>query len=337
MKERLFFIDWMKALGMLLIIIGHFTPPYLQIITYSCSVQSFFFMSGFLFRREERMRDFALKNIRTLLVPYYVWGILMLVSYNLQQRNWDVFLHSCGGLLLGCNNFIDARGCGELWFIVTLLWLKAFMQLGENKKMIKVFILFSVVLAVFYKNIKSGTQIDYWGIGAFNVFVAYPFFAIGYFLSMYKKDIKKIVSVLEGLFWDISAFVLIMVAIMVVLIAPTNGLVHMVYGGYGRNIFLYLLIGALGILCMFFIAVALSRNKGLYKYARCINTGSVMILGIHIGLINRIRPHLVSIFGNDGWMFELSIVFASVLLLIAFVPMIRFVERYFPIALGYRK
>lgn len=27
MKERLFFIDWMKALGMLLIIIGHFTPP----------------------------------------------------------------------------------------------------------------------------------------------------------------------------------------------------------------------------------------------------------------------------------------------------------------------
>lgn len=269
-----------------------------------------------------------------MLVPYYIWGILMLVSYNLQQRNWEVFFHSCGGLLLGCNNFIDARGCGELWFIVTLLWLKTFMQLGENKKMIKVFILFSVVLAVFYRNIKSGTQVDYWGIGAFNVFVAYPFFVIGYFLSMYKEDIKKIVSVLEDL---LGVSVLIIVVMMVVLIAPSNGLVHMVYGGYGRNIFLYLLIGVLGIVCMFLMANALSKNKWLYKYVRCINTGSVMILGIHIGFINRIRPHIVSIFGNDGWMFEVSIVIASVLLLIVFVPMIRLVERYFPIALGYRK
>lgn len=41
MQERLLFIDWMKALGMLFIIIGHFSPPYLQIITYSFSVQFF--------------------------------------------------------------------------------------------------------------------------------------------------------------------------------------------------------------------------------------------------------------------------------------------------------
>ena len=27
MQERLLFIDWMKALGMLFIIIGHFSPP----------------------------------------------------------------------------------------------------------------------------------------------------------------------------------------------------------------------------------------------------------------------------------------------------------------------
>jgi fucose 4-O-acetylase-like acetyltransferase len=87
MQERLLFIDWMKALGMLFIIIGHFSPPYLQIITYSFSVQFFFFISGFLFRREENLNQFACKCFRTLLIPFYIWGGLMLVFYNLQQRS----------------------------------------------------------------------------------------------------------------------------------------------------------------------------------------------------------------------------------------------------------
>lgn len=336
MQERLLFIDWMKALGMLFIIIGHFSPPLFTNYNIFIQCTIFFFISGFLFRREENLNQFACKCFRTLLIPFYIWGGLMLVFYNLQQRSMDIFFYSLEGLFLGCNNFMGVRGCGELWFIVTLLWLKIIMQFNKRDYMTWILVLLSILCAVAYKYLISNTQIAYWGVGVFNSFVAYPFFAIGQSLSKYKDGIKKIASRIDKYPFVIFISILAFIAITVVLIAPMNGIVHMVYGGYGNNILLYLIIGIIGIIYMFFIAIFLSKIKSWYKCVRYVNTGSIMVLGIHIGFVNKIRPYLVSIFGNEGFGFELSIISASVLLLLIFIPMIKFFTTYFPITLGYR-
>lgn len=261
----------------------------------------------------------------------------MLVSYNLQCRDWDVVFHSYSGLILGCNNFIDARGCGELWFIVTLLWLKIVMQFCKKEKIIWGGFLLSILCAITYKSLIHNSPIKYWGIGIFNVFVAYPFFAIGYFLRIYKTSLKHMITTIEDLPLSAIALLLSISTITIVLAAPTNGLVHMVYGGYGKNILLYLILGTIGIAYTFFIAAFLSKIKKWHKYVQNINIGSVMILGIHIGLVNKIRPYLVTIFGKEEWIFELSVVIASLALLLAFIPMIKLVQSYFPFALGYRK
>ena len=42
MQERLLFIDWMKALGMFFIIIGHFFPPLFTNYNLFHSVYNFF-------------------------------------------------------------------------------------------------------------------------------------------------------------------------------------------------------------------------------------------------------------------------------------------------------
>lgn len=312
-----------------------FYPPTTQIITYSFSVQLFFFISGFLFHQEISSSVFIRKNIRSLLIPYYIWGAIMLVFYNLKQMDIGVLIHSVEGLLLGFNNFIDARGCGELWFIVTLLWLKIIVQITKCRRILLLFLPMSIFCAIVYKNMIMGTQFNYWGIGMFNVFVAYPFFYIGYFLSNYKKEILKVSDSIMKLPF-IHFLILLGLMAVLCLFSSRNGLVHMVYGGYGKNIILYLIFGLIGIGCMFFLSVGMSKINGMYRYIQDINVGSIMILGIHIGFVNKIRMSLVYLFGDEGWIFELSIIIASLLLLFLFIPMINFVKKYFPISMGYR-
>ena len=72
-KKHFVFVDWMKVIGMYAIILGHFAPPILQYITYSFSVQLFFFISGFLFHKENDNRVFWEKNLRLLIIPYLIW------------------------------------------------------------------------------------------------------------------------------------------------------------------------------------------------------------------------------------------------------------------------
>ena len=46
MKERKIWIDWMKVIGMLFIVWGHFTPDLMKNFIYAFNVPLFFFISG---------------------------------------------------------------------------------------------------------------------------------------------------------------------------------------------------------------------------------------------------------------------------------------------------
>lgn len=67
-KERLYWIDWMKAIGMYFIIAGHIFPVGNEYI-YVFSVPLFFMMSGFLGHREDDVRVFWSKLWRNLILP----------------------------------------------------------------------------------------------------------------------------------------------------------------------------------------------------------------------------------------------------------------------------
>ena len=47
-KVRYYWIDWMKVIGMFLIIWGHFFPKFSNVIIYSFNVPLFFCISGYL-------------------------------------------------------------------------------------------------------------------------------------------------------------------------------------------------------------------------------------------------------------------------------------------------
>ncbi len=197
-KQHLLFVDWMKTLGMWVIVLGHFFPPFLQYFTYSFSVQLFFFISGFLSHYEKSYRTFLKKNSISLLIPYLIWGIVMLIPYNLKQLNSNTCLHSFEGLFLGFYNFFGVRGCGDLWFVMTLFWVKLLVQtFGKIRYGIFVFLLLCLPMAVVYRNAIDGTAMEYWGMSIGNIFVSYPFFVLGFYMSHYKQQIASFAETIK--------------------------------------------------------------------------------------------------------------------------------------------
>lgn len=87
---------------------------------------------------------------------------------------------------------------------------------------------------------------------------------------------------------------------------------------------------------MFLISLVMSKLIRLAKYAKIINVGSIMILGLHTLFVNIIKILLENFAGDNMLLYEMSLVLASFMILLAFVPLIKITNKYFPIAIGKR-
>jgi fucose 4-O-acetylase-like acetyltransferase len=63
-------IDIVKGIGILSIVIGHITDGALREILFLFHVLLFFFLSGYLFKQPQQLKNFIVKKIKRLLMPY---------------------------------------------------------------------------------------------------------------------------------------------------------------------------------------------------------------------------------------------------------------------------
>ncbi len=332
MKERLWYIDWMKALGMLFIIIGHFAPSTIAVISFAFSVQLFFFVSGFLYKQQDSFKSLLVKNVRTLLVPYLIWGGLLILFLFLRTWILPEFGKSVLGLLFGMNNYEGIRGCGELWFIVTLFGLKLITHFIKfNRWMICSCLLISVCLSILYCSWIDDTEWQFSGVGLLNVFVAFPFFLLGYVLSFYNAQISHISDHIDWKWIPLLTLGLFVLAFG----AMKNGLVLMIFGQYGNSFALFLLLGFVGIFCSWIIASLLSKTR-FNNLAYIISVGTIAVLATHVGILNRIKPLLLSYVTSDCWLYDLLSCLIAFLLLLSYIPVIVALKKHLPILLGNR-
>lgn len=332
-QERLGYIDWMKTIGMLFIMIGHFASSVMSIVAFSFSVQLFFFISGFLFKRQDDLRNVLYKNITSLLIPYWIWGTLLILYLFFRTQILSNLGKSIIGLCLGLNNYQGVRGCGELWFIVTLLELKCIFQFIRAKSdvLTVVCIFVASVLSIIYRYVIKDSSLEYFGIGLFNVFIAAPFFVLGYYLSRYKDRITELSNSVEC-----KWLLVLLVSIAILLyLALKNGWVLMVYGQYGAYYMLYLICGFLGIFCSWIVASFLSKmSKSSFCYY--IGIGTIVILATNVGIINLIKPLLLTEMSSDSFSYNLLSCIIAALLLILYLPAIKLFQRYMPFLIGNR-
>lgn len=129
-KKRYDHIDYMKALGILLVVFGHMfrlsesgSVVYDTIVRniYSFHMPLFFMISGAVLRfgaKEEAkpvsLRVFAIKNLKSLVVPYLIWsGVYIGI--------WAVRYHGKTSVIRdGLCSTLTCRGVAPLWFLICL-------------------------------------------------------------------------------------------------------------------------------------------------------------------------------------------------------------------------
>ena len=305
-------VDWIKAIGMFLIVYGHTFPEKWSIYIYTFSVPLFFIISGFLSKRENDYRVFWKKIFFNMILPVIIivtFSFLYYTAKHLRAGDYDAFaiFKFFVGSLIGLQKYL-----GTCWFVYTLIVLKVLHQFTppycEKKLIMIILLVFSTAaIALSYYNCFLGNSL-------INVLISYPFFVFGNVLGKYKAQINNFHNrYIEILIFLLSIF-------FVYICAKYNGEVWVYINDYGNNFILYLLGGIFGFALVFVVSKWLNRVN--WSIVHDISTGSILILGFHLVLLGKVINYI-----GDSFI-------TSVIILLVFVPVIRICKKYFPYILG---
>lgn len=320
-SKRLEWIDWMKTIGIYLIVLGHFGSIGEKFL-YSFHVPLFFIISGILCKKECDTHIFLKKLWYNLVVPMVIMTGIYLV-YICVSEVWDgKFELRTVYWLVRKVLFGIVSGFGNLWFVYTLILLKIFYQLISSKAFFYSLVVGMLILAYSYN---TSDHMNYpFFVKAPNVFVnicaAYPFFSFGIFLQEYKR-------VLNDLDGKLLALVFVFALFLVRASIFHNGFVAMYYCNYGGSMFWYIVGGVAGSIMTFAVAKFLGKAP---KVVTIISRGTIIILGFQSYFIDILKSfaHFPLFFSSC-----IDILYAAVIV-VAFVPIIMFVEKYCPLMIG---
>ena len=205
MKKRIEWIDCVRAVGMVLIIIGHtYAVGFWQNLVYAINVPIFFFLSGYLTHRKT-IRQTALGGVRTLLVPYGVTALLIfflsLVSLHrhvpgmITTANWNHFLIAAlygigtpSSQTIFHGTVIPA--IGAIWFLLAMYFGNIIYQLLLNAthalsrgKETAVLVGASLILAVGAFMVSAVIQLP-WSLGP--ALLSISFYTAGHIIREYR-------------------------------------------------------------------------------------------------------------------------------------------------------
>ena len=149
MNERLEYIDLLKGVGIILMIMGHiiFLDSF-QMYIHMFHMQLFFFISGYLFKEKIfYVGYFFWGKVRSLLVPYFVFGFfhlclkLILIFY----RN-DSYIQPFYQLFW-CNTG-EFPIAGALWFLTALFWMQIiyFFTICVDMKFVRLILILGIII-----------------------------------------------------------------------------------------------------------------------------------------------------------------------------------------------
>ena len=297
--ERLSWLDVLKGIGIILVVIGHiYSDQTVFNWLYSFHMPLFFLAAGWVYKEKPILTDIK-RRIRTIVVPYFSFGLLVFLYWQVIERrfrNSDMsFMDSLLGLFSGCYDNLDFNI--HLWFLpcffVTVVLFNVLVNLGGKK----IAYIASALMSLIYVALLMPEL--FWGFN--RVFKYIGFYAVGVFLS--GKE-TKIVDRKIGT--GVVAVILLVLNFFLSLHNLTTGI-------------MWFVTALIGVAAVILISQLINENKILQYFGRI----SLIVLCIH-GPVYRIVVKIVSIplhMGTDAVRknFLLAMVVVAVTMLICSV------------------
>ena len=269
--ERLPWIDVLKGTGIILVVLGHiFTNKTIYNWLYSFHMPLFFFAAGLVYKKKPVMEDIK-RRIQTIVIPYFSFGFLVLIYWQIVERRFrtsDIsFVDSLLGLISGQYEYLAFNV--HLWFLpcffMTVVMFNVMVNIGNNRTGYVI----SVVLSIFYAIIPLPGML--WGINWIAKYIG--FYALGVGLS---EIIKKEITY-KKLLWIGTATILM-------------GLNFFL--AYNRLItgIMWFVTATVGVIGVALISLSINENKILQYLGR----NSLVTLCVH-GPIYRVILKIISI------------------------------------------
>lgn len=326
-NERIVWIDWAKSICMFLVILGHchirVEDQFVTQFIYSFHMMLFFFLSGILCKRELSF-DSIKSDIRFLVLPYFTFGILLIVFDFMRARTFDLclFMQKLYSLLLG-----DDASIGPIWFLPALFICKQLFLILKKLKNNCIWLYFAIVLLSFLPALCISSyklNIPFFSDSAL---CGLPFFIVGHescSLCVYFKKIK----------WHIRFAFSILLLVFSAFICRVNGFVSLADCVLGDSVFLYYInalfvIASICMLCMF-----IEKNN---SFILTTSYGSIFTLffhGIPMTFFNYYFPIILGLSLSSYSLFMAFLYSISTNFLCYF--MIKYLDNHFPILFGLR-
>jgi acyltransferase len=189
LQERIIWIDSLRSIGILAVILGHITSP-LGYFIYSWHMPLFFFLGGFFLKYELTTTEFIKKDFNRLLIPYLIFTIAALmieaIKRILLNRESLDYLNELRGIFIWMDysSLINTYGF-VLWFLPALFFGRLIIYLLNkqvNSIPIQTIIIFILFYVSFHVNLILGID---------NALNASLFIFLGsIFYRFYQNDVR---------------------------------------------------------------------------------------------------------------------------------------------------
>lgn len=282
--NRLVFVDIMKALCIMLVILGHadFANAPIKSWIYSFHMPVFFLITGMTFnmncsRTQEATYAFVYKKFKSLMIPFILWGVIysalsigniVRIAYG---SHWSL---------------IQAGSLSSLWFLPVMFLAVCLLRfvcckMGAIRETYCARIIMAIVVIAFSYLIPDFKYGYPWGMNI--AFCACGFIVLGsVFRSLYGGISKNNHSVcIYVIFAVAGGFGTFLYKFNI----PDSGYINMAESVYG-NILIFLIVALSGGMFILNISVLLEKNKALSKLFSYIGRNSLIIFLIHRFILN---------------------------------------------------
>ena len=324
-KKRIEWIDIVKGIAIILIIIGHslgdYSRSFLAAMIYAVHVPVFFILSGYLFRERKNILKYIKHMSLTLLLPYVFTGLLIVL---LSVASWRVsvgvfhpytdnglkWLLEAVGYGIGGSGILPIAGktfyppyIGAIWFLLAMffgnLMFNAVMILArkmskDDDGQIWIVAVVSVLLCAVGLTLGENNIRLPWSLTA--SLVVQPFYLVGY--------VAKKHNLLGNPKPNAWLFIL---ATMIWVLAALSGMFY-VERGWATNSWSAMLGAVAGSYSLIYLAKLVERkfNGGISrifkKYLITMGKFSMMVLCFHLIDLNNISIgwNIVEVFARNG-------------------------------------
>lgn len=334
-RKRIDWIDIAKGIGIILVVWGH-TAKYgqdIRLFIYCFHMPLFFFISGMVFNCDVKFKDFLIKRLKSLYLPYltfltvdYLTGFIFVaaregLSFFLIKDAVVAFIMSITGTEITPNWFTFNV---PIWFLCALFFAEIFLYfiLKAPKKVLPIIILIGILGSYFIK-IPIPFCISY-------LFPISVFFSAGYLLKNKLNKLSNFISFdsfAKTLFMYILAAMLLVTLIIKYRFNSPVSMLHLTF----KNIVLFYFNSFIGIFTVIFISIVIKLKRPFIYFGK----NSIIVLCFHYYFTKYLFPFLFEILGLNEFLYNSVIeIILTFITLAIMIPIITLVNKHFYFIFG---